>query len=148
MMRDLEHGDRVPTLRDLEHGDRVVTKTEHRNGDIGAGPARVWREGERERLLPRLVPVTPSDLADDSAAGRRRILDLVARALGSERRRGRGRHWSYSLARHLGLVEALAAEVALWRRDHGDRPLPAAAGSAGRGASAAARGRDAKRRGS
>lgn len=80
-----------------------------------------WRDGERDRLLPRLLPVSPADLADASAAGRRRVLDLMMRALRSERRRGRSGHWSYSLARHAGLVEAIDAELASWR-DEGRVP--------------------------
>ncbi len=70
----------------------------------------LWRRGERERILPRLVPVTPADLADRSPAGLARIRAVLERALAGERRRARARHWSYSLARHVGLIEALAAE--------------------------------------
>ena len=74
-----------------------------------AGPD-LWRRGERERILPRLVPVTPADLADRSSAGIARIRAVLERALAGERRRARSGHWSYSLARHVGLIEALAAE--------------------------------------
>ncbi len=73
----------------------------------GADP---WRRGERERILPRLVPVTPADLEDHSPAGLARVRAVLERALAGERRRARARHWSYSLARHVGLIEALAAE--------------------------------------
>lgn len=104
---------------DLETADPAVAALTIAN----RGP-RIWRPGERERILPRLVPVTPTDLTDHSLEGRRRVLDLVARALGSERRRGRSGHWNYSLARHLGLVEAFAAEVEAWRRNGGESPLP------------------------
>ncbi len=80
-----------------------------------------WGGGERERLVPRLVAATPDDLADATVDGRRRVLDLMMRALAAERRRGRSGHWSYSLARHAGLIEAIEAELALWR-DEGRTP--------------------------
>ncbi|MBV5263196.1 hypothetical protein [Pinisolibacter aquiterrae] len=116
----------------------------------------VWRAGERERILPRLVPVTPGELADRSREGRARILDRVVRALGSERRRGRARHWSYSLDRHVGLIRALAAEADLWRRESGSPWWPGRAGGRPRPSRSAAAERraparlpeDAKRRGS
>jgi len=92
-----------------------------------------WRAGERERLLPRLVAVAPADLADVSATGRRRVLDLMMRALRAERRRGRAGHWTYSLARHAGLVEALDAELALWRDEGRAAPRLARAVAARRG---------------
>ncbi|MCE1235067.1 MAG: hypothetical protein LWW93_01800 [Hyphomicrobiales bacterium] len=79
-------------------------------------PSALWRdEAERARLLPRLTPLTPDELTDRSPSGRRHVLDRLTRALAAERRRGRAGHWSYSLARHVGLVEALAAERAAAR---------------------------------
>jgi hypothetical protein len=73
-----------------------------------------WRRGERERILPRLVAVTPDDVADRSADGVARVRAVLERALAGERRRARARHWSYSLARHVGLIEALDAERLLF----------------------------------
>lgn len=69
-------------------------------------------EYRRASILPRLVPVAPAEVADDSPAGTRRILALLARALRSERRRGRAGHWSYDLNRHIGLRQAMLAETA------------------------------------
>lgn len=66
----------------------------------------------RERMLPRLVPVSPEEVADRSPAGRIAVLRRLTRALVGERARGRAGHWSYSLDRHLGLVQAVAAERA------------------------------------
>lgn len=66
----------------------------------------------RATVLPRLIPIGPDELADDSREGRRRILALLARALRSERRRGRAGHWSYDLNRHIGLKQAMVAEAA------------------------------------
>jgi len=70
----------------------------------------------RATQLPRLIPVAPADLADDSDAGTRCILAMLARALRSERRRGRAGHWSYDLNRHIGLHQAIRAETARLKR--------------------------------
>jgi hypothetical protein len=67
-------------------------------------------EWDRRRMLPRLIPIGPDELADDSREGRLAILRRLAAALRGERVRGRAGHWSYSLDRHIGLVQALAAE--------------------------------------
>jgi uncharacterized protein YcaQ len=65
---------------------------------------------ERLKDLPKLIPLWPSELADASLAGRRRLLGLLARSLRAERRRGLAGHWSYDLARHAALVAAYRAE--------------------------------------
>jgi hypothetical protein len=65
----------------------------------------------RERHLPRLLPLAAEEIADESSAGRRRILLRLARALRSERARARGGHWTYDLNRHLALSQAYAAEA-------------------------------------
>jgi hypothetical protein len=72
---------------------------------------------DRARHLPRLSPVGPDDIADDSPAGRRAILSRLARALRAERTRGRAGHWTYDLNRHLGLKQAYAAERARLRAE-------------------------------
>jgi hypothetical protein len=72
-------------------------------------------EYRRASILPRLLPVGPAEVADESPAGTRRILALLARALRSERRRGRAGHWSYDLNRHIGLRQAMLAETARLR---------------------------------
>ena len=69
---------------------------------------------ERDRHLPRCLPVGPDEIADRSVAGRRRMLARLARALRSERSRGRGGPWTNDLNRHIALAQAYAAE----RRDH------------------------------
>ncbi len=104
---------------ETNQGDR------HRRGEARAigrvargGPAAVIAGGiaggiagwERERMLPRLVAVGPEELADDGRSGRLTILRRILSALRGERARGRAGHWSYSLDRHIGLVQALAAE--------------------------------------
>jgi hypothetical protein len=65
---------------------------------------------ERERHLPRLLPLMPSEVADNSAGARRRIVARLARALRAERMRGRAGHWSYDLNRHIALSQAYVAE--------------------------------------
>lgn len=65
---------------------------------------------DRGRHLVRLIPVGPAEIADESQAGRERILAKLSRALRTERNRGRAGHWSYDLNRHLALSQAYAAE--------------------------------------
>ena len=93
-------------------GERPRGRKRDRTGPpptaIPAIPAiEVW---DRNRMLPRLIPVGPDELADDSREGRLAILRRLTTALRGERVRGRAGHWSYSLDRHIGLVQASAAE--------------------------------------
>lgn len=81
-------------------------EAETATGVIRAGMA-LW---VRERMLPRLVPIGPEEIGDVSRAGRLRVLRRLFGALRGERARGRSGHWSYSLDRHIGLVQAVAAE--------------------------------------
>jgi len=67
---------------------------------------------DRATILPRLLPVGPDDLAPDGVAATRRLCRLLARAMRAERGRGRAGHWSYSLDRHVALVQAYRAERA------------------------------------
>lgn len=67
---------------------------------------------DRARHLPRVLPVGPDDIADNSQAGRRLIVRRLARALRAERNRGRAGHWTYDLNRHVALLQAYAAERA------------------------------------
>ncbi len=92
--------------------DRSVERTHARaaragmRGVVRAG-VEVWR---RETMLPRLVAVAPADVADDGIPGTRRMVERLRRALREERRRGQAGHWTYDLNRHIGLMQALAAE--------------------------------------
>lgn len=65
---------------------------------------------KRQTALPRLLPMMPAELADDSEAARRRIVARLARALRAERMRGRAGHWSYDLNRHIALHQAYEGE--------------------------------------
>jgi Family of unknown function (DUF6477) len=70
----------------------------------------------RERDLPRLLPLWPNELDDQSDKGRLHLLAKLRRALQTERRRARTAHWSYDLNRHLGLLSAYKGELAALER--------------------------------
>ncbi len=65
---------------------------------------------ERSRMLPRLLPVAPDDIAGSEPETTRRIVLKLARAIRIERARGRAGHWTYDLNRHIGFMHALKAE--------------------------------------
>lgn len=90
-------------------GDRLGRAARHALTVVIDGVAEHY---DRARHLPRLIPVGPADVADDSPGGRRAILARLARALRAERNRGRAGHWTYDLNRHVGLAQAYAAERA------------------------------------
>jgi Family of unknown function (DUF6477) len=81
---------------------------------------------DRDRMLPRLLPVGPDEIGNVSIGGRLAIVRRLAKALRGERARGRAGHWTYSLDRHVGLHQAFAAETtALRALCTGRRPLAA-----------------------
>jgi hypothetical protein len=100
--------------------ERVMRTAEsgRRGSEIGTAAAgavsrtvAAGREAyDRERHLPRIIPVGPEELADRSEQGRTLILRKLARALRAERNRGRAGHWTYDLNRHIALSQAYAAE--------------------------------------
>ncbi len=65
---------------------------------------------DRRLHLPRVLPVDPAEIADESPVARRAIVRRLARALRAERTRGRAGHWTYDLNRHIALAQAYAAE--------------------------------------
>lgn len=65
---------------------------------------------DRRRMLPRLIAAGPDLVGDETPEGRLRVIRLLGRALRGERCRGRAGHWTYSLDRHIGLVQAIRAE--------------------------------------
>ncbi len=77
---------------------------------IGAVMAAGVEDYDRRRHLPRVLPVGPEEISDESTAGRRRIVARLARALRAERNRGRAGHWTYDLNRHIALRQAYLAE--------------------------------------
>ena len=82
----------------------------HASAAIAAVTAAGVEAYDRGRHLPRVLPVGPDEIADESAAGHRRIVARLARALRAERNRGRGGHWTYDLNRHIALRQAYLAE--------------------------------------
>lgn len=67
---------------------------------------------ERNRDLPRLVPLWPSELKTDTRADHLRLLACLRRALRLERQRGLAGHWAYDLTRHALLLRAYREETA------------------------------------
>jgi hypothetical protein len=74
-------------------------------------PAAARRPYDRHTELPRVLPLWPHELDDETAEGRRRILAGLRRALRAERRRGRAGHWTYDLARHVELLRVYRLEL-------------------------------------
>jgi hypothetical protein len=75
-------------------------------------PAASLAAYERLTELPRILPLWPGEIADDSAQGRRLILAKLRRALRAERRRSIAGHWTYDLARHVELLRIYRLELA------------------------------------
>ncbi len=67
----------------------------------------------RARDLPRLLPLWPHEIADESPEGGRRLVVRLRKALAGERRRGRAGHWTYDLNRHIALLSAYKGELAM-----------------------------------
>jgi hypothetical protein len=67
--------------------------------------------------LPRVLPLWPRELDDETFEGRQRILAKLRRALRAERRRGLAGHWTYDLARHVELLRVYRIELAAERRE-------------------------------
>jgi hypothetical protein len=87
--------------------NRWIASGENRSAESQGYETRMVR---REVLLPRLIPIGPEDIRDLSIAGRWLIVKRLAKALRGERARGRCGHWTYSLNRHIGLLQAFKAE--------------------------------------
>ena len=68
------------------------------------------RPYDRRRELPRVLPLWPHELEDDSPDNRRRILAKLRRALRAERSRGIAGHWTYDLCRHVELLRVYRLE--------------------------------------
>ncbi|MEP0323510.1 MULTISPECIES: hypothetical protein [Hyphomicrobiales] len=109
----------------LETGSRQDRKPSRLRDRAARSVAHVIAAGtetyDRMRHLPRLIPMTCDQIADDTMETRRAILARLARALRSERSRGRAGHWTYDLNRHIGLRQAFEAE----RQRLGERAMPA-----------------------
>ena len=67
---------------------------------------------DRRKELPRVLPLWPHELDDESPQGRRNIIVKLRRALRAERQRGIAGHWTYDLARHVDLLRVYRLELA------------------------------------
>ncbi len=73
---------------------------------VNAGSASYHR-----RLhLQQLLPISLKKIDDRSSQNRRWIISRLATALRQERNRGRCGHWTYSLNRHVALLQAYRGE--------------------------------------
>lgn len=75
-------------------------------------PRASVRPYDRRTELPRILPLWPYELDDETPEGRRRIVCKLRRALRAERRRGVSGHWTYDLARHAELLRIYRLELA------------------------------------
>lgn len=69
------------------------------------------RSYDRRTELPRVLPLWPHELDDESPDGRLSIVCKLRRALRAERRRGVAGHWTYDLARHVELLRVYRLEL-------------------------------------
>ena len=67
---------------------------------------------DRRTELPRVLPLWPHELDDETPQGRSKVLAKLRRALRAERRRGIAGHWTYDLARHVELLRVYRRELA------------------------------------
>ncbi|MEJ1157975.1 DUF6477 family protein [Prosthecomicrobium sp. N25] len=92
----------------------IASQREFRGTAVSAGIGIMVARGaelyRREVMLPRLIPIDPGLIASKEADARDRVIRMLARALRGERARGRAGHWTYSLDRHIGLLQAFRAE--------------------------------------
>lgn len=70
------------------------------------------RPYDRHTELPRILPLWPYEVDDETPEGRRKIVYKLRRALRAERRRGLSGHWTYDLARHAELLRIYRLELA------------------------------------
>jgi hypothetical protein len=104
----------IQTKNTQPHGDRPLALRQRR-AILGrcAPPRPCGRSYDRRIELPRVLPLWPHELDDESPEGRRSIVCKLRRALRAERRRGIAGHWTYDLARHAELVRIYRLELAV-----------------------------------
>jgi hypothetical protein len=97
------------------HRNRNRNRPEQRADGTPAAagpPSRPRRPYDRDAELPRILPLWPHEVEDDTPQGRARIVVRLRRALRAERRRGISGHWTYDLARHAELLRVYRLELA------------------------------------
>lgn len=68
--------------------------------------------------LCALLGITQAELEDYSPRGKALVLNRLREGLKSERARGKRRHWTYDLNRHLALLEAFKLERVAFNQLH------------------------------
>ena len=102
----------IQILPDREFGDlrgrfqRAITLT------IAGGTQHY----ERRRHLARLIGYDPEKDSSDQASETLRIVRRLYGAIRHERQLGKAGHWAYDLNRHIGLRQALRAELVTLRK--------------------------------
>jgi hypothetical protein len=96
----------------LAHRPSRHPRRRDRHRHPAARAVEVRRPYDRRTELPRILPLWPHELADESPEGRRRVLGQLRAALRVERRRGIAGHWTYDLARHVELLRVYRCELA------------------------------------
>lgn len=90
---------------------KVDPRTTSSDASSGAQAYRCYR---RERDLPGLLSLWPSELKTPSGADHMRLLARLRSALRVERQRGLSGHWAYDIARHAQLLRAYRCETAAY----------------------------------
>ena len=72
--------------------------------------AKTAAQYDRRRDLPKILSISPEELADKSAEGRRGLIARLLRLAHNSARAGRTGHWSYDPNRHIAILGALHAE--------------------------------------
>ena len=98
---------------------RLAARRPRRRNTAPAPPPLTNRPYDRRRELPRVLPLWPHELDDESLQGRQLILARLRRALRAERRRGVAGHWTYDLSRHVELLRVYRHELAERSRRQG-----------------------------
>lgn len=114
-------------LRTPRTRSALLARTRDRRFRAAAAAAAPQRPYDRRTELPRVLPLWPHELDDESPEGRRRVLAKLRRALRAERRRGVAGHWTYDLARHVELLRVYRLELAASRAEAGNRKSEASA---------------------
>lgn len=91
---------------------RQRTDRERQARPMPLGRRASARPYDRRTELPRILPLWPHEVDDETPEGRRKIVCKLRRALRAERRRGVSGHWTYDLARHAELLRIYRLELA------------------------------------
>jgi hypothetical protein len=105
----------MPRTRATSRNRHLQARTPERSRAWSSSPPMRQRPYDRRTELPRVLPLWPHEVADESPQGRALVVAKLARALRAERRRGIAGHWTYDLARHAALLRVYRLELAASR---------------------------------